>query len=178
MSKRKRKKEDGTKGKKKVKYHGVTKQGKRFKAYIYIDGKTQYPGMFDTPKEAARAYDRLAIQAGRPTTRLNFLDQVPKNYKPKKKKLDSQNTSGFTGVYKQGSRFRAMIRFGGKQRSVGTFGTATEAAIGYDQAALQAKFARSDLNFPDMKHTSKKDDKNQEKKNWKLPQQDRFQWSV
>ena len=37
-------------------------------------------GTFDTSKEAAKAYDRAAIQAGRPTSDLNFLDQVPKNY--------------------------------------------------------------------------------------------------
>ena len=48
--------------------------------------------MFDTPKEAAEAYDLAAIQAGRPTSKLNFLDQVPKKYKPKKKKLQSKTT--------------------------------------------------------------------------------------
>jgi len=31
------------------------------------------------------------------------------------------------------------------------FGTAKEAAIEYDQAALQAKFPSSEFNFPDMK---------------------------
>ena len=106
--------------------------------------------MFDTPKEAAQAYDRAAIQAGRPTSKLNFLDQVPKNYKPKKKKLSSGNTTGFRGVVKQGSRFQARIRIGDKQQNIGRFGTAKEAAEAYDQAALQAKFPRSQLNFSDM----------------------------
>ena len=85
MPKRKRKKEDGTK--KKVKYKGVTKivakKGERFRAVVFIDGKNQTLGTFDTPKEAAQAYDLAAIQAGRPTSKLNFLDQVPKIYKPK-----------------------------------------------------------------------------------------------
>ena len=92
MPKRKRKKEDGSK--KEVKYKGVTKIRERFRAAIRIDGNLQYPGTFDTPKEAAQAYDRAAIQAGRPTSTLNFLDQVPKNYKPKKKKLSSGNMTG------------------------------------------------------------------------------------
>ena len=147
MPKRKRKKEDGTK--KEIKYKGVQKRGNRYRAQIFIDGKLHSPGTFDTPKEAAQAYDRAAIQAGRPTSKLNFLDQVPKNYKPEKKKLASDNTTGFRGVYKRGNRFEAKITIGGKQQNIGRFGTAKEAAEAYDQAALQAKFPRSQLNFSD-----------------------------
>ena len=91
MPKRKRKKEGGSKNK--VKYKGVKKSGKKFYAQIYIDGKHQSLGTFDTPKEAAEAYDLATIQAGRPTSKLNFLDQVPKFYKPTKKKLSSTNTT-------------------------------------------------------------------------------------
>ena len=147
MPKRKRKQDAGTK--KEIKYKGVYKSGKRFKAVITIDREGHYLGTFDTSREAAQAYDRAAIQAGRPTSKLNFLDQVPKNYKPKKKKLSSTNTTGFRGVYKNGNRFQAFIRIGGKQQHVGRFDTAKEAAIALDQAALQAKFPRSQLNFSD-----------------------------
>jgi hypothetical protein len=145
MPKRKRKNEGGSKNK--VKFKGVSKSGKRFRAVIRIDDKNHYHGTFDTRKEAAQAYDRAAIQAGRPTSKLNFLDQVPKNYKPKNKKLYSNNTTGFRGVNKQGNRFRAQITIGGKLQNIGYFGTAKEAAEAYDQAALQAKFPRSELNF-------------------------------
>ena len=158
MPKRKRKNEGGSK--KDVKLLGVTKitakKGERFKAYISIDSKSQHLGTFDTSKEAVRAYDRAAIQAGCPTSKLNFLDQVPKNYKPKKKKLSSGNTTGFRGVYKKGNRFRAQITIGGNRQSIGTFATAKEAAEAYDQAALQAKFPRSEINFSDsMEHNKK-----------------------
>ena len=80
MPKRKRKEEDELK--EKVKYFGVYKNRERFQAKISIDRKIQSFGTFDTPKEAAKAYDRAAIQEGRPTSKLNFLDQVLKNYKP------------------------------------------------------------------------------------------------
>ena len=156
MPKRKRKKEDGSNNK--VKFKGVQKLGSgRFRAKIYSDGKYQHIGMFDTPKEAAQAYDRAAIRAGRPTSKLNFLDQVPKSYKVKKKKLLSNNTTGFKGVSKsKGNRFRALIKIDGKPHHIGMFGTTKEAAIAYDLAAIQAKRPKSDLNFPDMIHVKNK----------------------
>ena len=146
MPKRKRKEDDGTK--KEVKYKGVRKSGKKFYAQIGIDGTTQGLGTFDTPKEAAQAFDRAAIQTGRATSKLNFLDQIPKNYKPKKKKLMSNNTTGYRGVYKDGNRFMARITTGGKQHYIGNFGTAKEAAIAWDHCAINSRRLRSDLNFP------------------------------
>ena len=52
-------------------------------------------------------------------------------------------------MYKKGNRFQAQITIGGKLQYIGMFGTAKEAAEAYDQAALQAKFPRSELNFSD-----------------------------
>jgi len=148
MPKRKRKNEDGSK--KEVKYKGVQKQGKKFQAKIRIDGKKQGLGTFDTAKKAARAYDRAAMQAGRPPTKLNYQDKVPMDYKPKMKKLRSDNTIGYRGVYKNknANRFQAKIQIGSRQHHIGNFGTTKEAAIAWDLAAIQAKRPRSDLNFP------------------------------
>ena len=153
MPKRKRKEEDGSK--KDVKFKGVQKKGKKFQAKITIDGKEQSLGTFDTAKKAARAYDRAAMQAGRPPTKLNYQDKVPMHYKPKKKKLRSDNTIGYRGVTKRKNRFHAQIKIGGRSRGLGLFGTTKEAAIAFDLAAIQAKRPKSDLNFPDMIHIKK-----------------------
>ena len=154
MSKRKRKKEDAGGTQNNVKYQGVKKRKSgRFQAQIRIDVKKHYLGTFDTPKEAAQAYDRAAIQAGRPTSKLNFLDQVPKNYKPKKKKLSSGNTTGFRGVIKKGNRFLARFKNGGISQHIGSFGTARDAAAAYDMAIVELSGKSIDelkslLNFP------------------------------
>jgi hypothetical protein len=95
------------------------------------------------------------MEAGRPPTKLNYQDKVPMDYKPKKKKLRSTNTIGYRGVYKNGNRFQAMIRIGGSNQFIGSFGTTKEAAIAFDLAAIQAKRPKSDLNFPDMIHVKK-----------------------
>ena len=148
MPKRKRKNDDGTKKEKKYKGVQKTKSG-RFQAQIKIDGKKQALGTFDTAKKAARAYDRVAMQAGRPPTTLNYQDKVPMDYKPKMKKLRSDNKIGYRGVVKKGNRFGAQIKVGGKNRSLGYFDTTKEAAIAWDLAAIQAKRPRSMINFPD-----------------------------
>lgn len=52
------------------------------------------------------------------------------------KGMQRNNTSGFKGVIRRGSRWRAMIGVGGKLIRLGTFGTPEEAAYAYDQAAV------------------------------------------
>ena len=131
-------------------YKGVRKIADRFRARIYIHGKLKCVGTFDTPTQAAKAYDRVAIQAGRPTTKLNFPGRAPKNYQPMKKKLRSDNKIGFRGVHKDKNRFQAQIRIDGKIQHIGNFCTTKDAAVAYDLAAIQAKRPRSYLNFPDI----------------------------
>jgi len=132
-----------------IKYMGVTKRvSGRFKAQVSVAGKYHALGMFDTPREAAEAHDRARIKARHPLSKLNFPNQVPKNYNPKKKKLRSTNTIGFRGVSKYGKRYTAYIHIDDKKVHIGQFDTAKAAAIAYDSAAIQAKRPTSDLNFP------------------------------
>ena len=53
-------------------YNGVSKRGKRFYAQTYIGGKNKCLGTYDTPKEAALAFDRAVIQHKLSSSKLNF----------------------------------------------------------------------------------------------------------
>ena len=143
-----------------VGYRGVSKNGKKFEANMYIKRKKIYIGYYDTAKEAAIAYDRAVLKANQSTTLLNFPDMVHNldvEPKRKKQKVRSSNTIGYKGVskIKRDGKFLAQICIG-KNKRIGQFDTAIAAALAYDQAAIKAGRKSHTLNFP-------KDQKKQEK---------------
>ena len=56
----------------KSKYKGVFKCGKKFKAQIQMKNVQTYLGTFDTPEDAAKAYDAYALQSLGPKAKTNF----------------------------------------------------------------------------------------------------------
>lgn len=54
-------------------YKGVYSYGRRWEAVIYVNGRRQRLGVYDTAELAARAYDdHLVAQAGDPSAAVNF----------------------------------------------------------------------------------------------------------
>jgi hypothetical protein len=147
-------------------YTGVIKRGKRFLAQIYLDGKKRSLGIHDTPKEAALAYDRAVIQHKLSSSKLKYPDGLPiddEDYdelmNPKKKRrIQSNNTTGYTGVYKRGKRFQVQIQIDRKLKSLGMYATPKEAALAFDRAVIQHKLSTSRLNFPNDYTSSSEDD--------------------
>ena len=106
--------------------------------------------MYDTVKEAAIAYDRAVLKANKSTTLLNFPDMVHNlDVEPKRKKYKRSST-GYRGVRSDRcGKYEARLFSNGKTKSFGTFATAIQAALAYDQAAIKASRKKSTLNFPD-----------------------------
>jgi len=147
-----------------VGYRGVTKNGrnkKKFIVHLTLDGKIKHIGTYDTAKEAAVAYDRAVLNANRCTTLLNFPDMVHNlDVEPKRKKYKRSST-GYRGVIQLPSgRFYSKICINSINTTIGTFDTAIQAALAYDQAAIKKGNQKSTLNFP----MDRKDEKKQKKR--------------
>ena len=152
MPKRKRKKDDGSNNlANNVKYKGVVKSGKKFKAQIHIGGRTQGLGTFDTAKEAAEAFNLVATMEGRPTSKL-------KRSKKDDGSNNLANNDKYKGVVKSGKKFKAQIHIGGRTQGLGTFDTAKEAAEAFNLVATMEGRPTSKL-----KRKSKKDDGSKDK---------------
>ena len=86
----------------------------------------------------------IAIGGRRTTTTTNSSKLIKRS-----KKLNARNTTGYVGVYKRGNKsYQARLTINRQLISLGTYDSAKEAALVYDDAALKNRRPRSRLNFP------------------------------
>jgi hypothetical protein len=125
------------------KYRGVNwnKSNNKWQAQIMCDGKNHYLGSFADAEEAARAYDQAArVQHGK-TAQLNF---------PAEGESGSRKSSKYRRVcwQKSNNKWKAGIRYDGKEHYLGCFEDEEEAARAYDRAARAHHGEKAQLNFP------------------------------
>ena len=123
-------------------FKGVSVQGGGYQTNLRENGKQRYLGSFASAEEAALCYARhvgagraaaeaaeargavpqpLTADEARATAAAEGLELVP----------SASSESGFKGVTVQGGGYHAKLWVNGKQRYLGTFATAEEAALCY-----------------------------------------------
>ncbi|KAK9845452.1 hypothetical protein WJX81_006742 [Elliptochloris bilobata] len=135
-------------------FRGVSKAGdkKRWRAMIQYNHEQHHIGYYDTAEEAARAYDRQAIEfmGGAAATNFPLSDYANgalADLSTEEMRNKRKRTSQFRGVSKAGAKWKATITANGSKLELGRFDTELEAAQAYDQAALDAWGLAAQLNL-------------------------------
>ena len=128
-------------------YKGVyfNKEAQKWVAQVMVNLKSIRCGFFDSPEEAAHAYNEAAKLYHGEFARLNELgDYTPPVYTKRRNSL-----SGYRGVYfvlKNKRSWRAVVRVNKKPLVVGSFSTPEDAARAYNEAAKQHHGDKAKLN--------------------------------
>lgn len=141
------------------KYRGVvcwpTQKSHPWRTSMYIDGKRKLSEAgYEHEEDAARAYDELARQLGRPESQLNFpREPVAKAVLLRGVYTKVLRTKRKGGADDEGevkvTRFTASIRVANRSKHLGTFDTEELAALAYDRVARELGRDDSQLNFPE-----------------------------
>ena len=128
------------------KYKGVFwhKATSKWMVSITCDGHTLYLGLYNAEEEAACVYDDKAREMFGEFAYLNFPDV--KN-KVRRNVLVEKNKSGFRGVHFAKNSWCASINHNNKKYHIGYFASPVDAAIAYDERAIELKGEKAILNF-------------------------------
>ena len=138
-------------------YVGVcySKHEKRWKANITYLRKTYYLGGFFNEEDAARAYDKKALELYGETANLNFPNLTTEEQKQIEQdalrdSLYKVKPSQYNGVFyiKRDKVWRAAITYQRKVYHLGSFSNDEQAARAYDKKAFELLGENAKLNFP------------------------------
>lgn len=142
------------------KYKGVSyyKQGKKWRARIQLNGKQKLLGYFASEDEAAKAYNKAALELFGDHAYQNVLsknnnsDAVAIETKKMPQLRSSKNKKiKYKGVYTNHNKYQARVRENGSEKYLGTFDTPEQAAKAYDKKAYELYGDKAILNFPEKK---------------------------
>ncbi len=132
-------------------YKGVSRDKQRWQASITVMGVCHRIGGFDTPEEAAVAYDIRAREVFGEYAKLNLpnapISLVDRVLKCLIRAKQHKGVSRFYGVYPVNRRWRALIQRDSRRVHIGYFTTEDEAARAVD-AELDRQGSPRKRNFP------------------------------
>ena len=119
---------------------------RRFKSYTWFGGKSRYVGTFDTPEQASAAYNSVRKNLDDAKLSMIGADEVDATFDeaqkkaveevggvfPKKMKAKSKRCLPRGVVKLPNGKFRSSIRWGGKQRCIGTFDDPQQASAAHE----------------------------------------------
>lgn len=131
----------------------------RWGAVVFINHKNIRVGTYNSPEEAARMYDMLAIRLQGEFACTNFPKEVYTEldiedaYAQAMKAYSCNNKAGYRGVYKhtRNPAWIASITVNRQTIYIGSFTTAEKAAMAYDKKATELLGDKAKLNFPENK---------------------------
>jgi hypothetical protein len=127
-------------------YKGVCMSDKPgvYRAYIVLNYKQKSLGMSDCPETCARTYNKAAKEMFGEFAKLN---DVPDGPFCEPCVIQSNNSTGFRGIVRNGKNWVVSIGTVGKQRfNFGTYSTKEEAAFIYNLEAVKLHGDRAVLN--------------------------------
>jgi hypothetical protein len=110
-------------------YRGVCKTSSgKFSASIKVIGRDVYIGNFMTAEEASLAYEDKAREIQKEFYKDPGYTYSITTYTP----IIQKSSTGFTGVRKSGSKFKAVIKINGINVHIGTYATPEEASTAFE----------------------------------------------
>lgn len=125
-------------------YRGVVKCNRKWRATISKDNINYDLGCYTYEIDAAKAYNKKALELYGPTALLN---EIPENIVLETPKGVVNSKSNYRGVELHGKKWRASIYCKGTTYRLGTYDDIKDAARAYNKKAIELLGNEAQLNF-------------------------------
>jgi len=128
-------------------FKGAIKESGKYVSKIKIDGRSVYIGTFNTPEDAAKAYNVMAEAHFGEFAHLNDIDHS--DFSIEKNRVRSHGKYRGVCYHKRDKKWQASRSHKGRKYYIGQIDSEVEAARAYDDFLINVIGNYEDLNFKD-----------------------------